>query len=79
MIELFGDRKRGSSSVGRASALHAECRRFEPVRTHHPNCQARMLTTLPMVDAPGTLLAKAFRKLAKVLPLPDPPTALTNP
>ena len=27
-------KRRVVSSVGRASALHAECRRFEPVTTH---------------------------------------------
>ncbi len=27
---VFGNKKRGSSSVGRASAFQAECREFDP-------------------------------------------------
>ena len=39
------------SSVGRASRLHRECRRFEPVTTHHSLPPARPITNCALGDA----------------------------
>ena len=46
---------RALSSVGRASALQAECRRFDPVSAHHILCDAAVvqLVRIPACHAGG--------------------------